>query len=399
MRIVAGIVLLLIIALVGSRWSFTRVRLPLMRVPLYLTGTEYILVGVVLGPHLLGLLDAAAVRGLQPLLSLALGWIGLLFGVQLERARIRLFPRQHLAVAVIQGLVTLGCCFVGLLWLVPRCGVGGGAVEVVALALAAVAVPTAQSSLALIQRQRVGRPPPVLELLRYVAGVDGVVGLVAMGCLFCLGHTRSIIGLERMFFWQCLLLSLVLGGATGVLLHLLTRLRCTQQELLLFIIGVVVFAGGAADYLGLSPLFVTLLGGLLVANVRGEKTRIMRALAVLERPIYLVVVLVAGAQLVPVEPLSGAAALAGGYLVLRVAGKAIGGWLAVRLWPGPVRLPGRIGLGLLSQGGLAAAMTVEFHRGHVGGAGDVVLAVVLVAIVVNELVSPALASVGLGREG
>ena len=44
----------------------------------FLTGTAFILVGLALGDTFLGLLDAATVRGLAPVLTLGLGFIGLL---------------------------------------------------------------------------------------------------------------------------------------------------------------------------------------------------------------------------------------------------------------------------------------------------------------------------------
>ena len=84
MKIVVGVALVILIALLGSRRTFTKVKLPLAARHIYLTGTEYILVGLCLGGLLLDLLDQASLKGLDPLLFLSLGWIGLMFGIQLE---------------------------------------------------------------------------------------------------------------------------------------------------------------------------------------------------------------------------------------------------------------------------------------------------------------------------
>lgn len=395
MKIVAGITIVLLLALLGARWTFTRVRLPLAARHIYLTGTEYILVGVCLGGLLLGLLDDETLRGLAPLLYLALGWIGLMYGSQLELRRVVYFPRQYLLVALVQGVVTLLACLLPLLLLARRLPVPAlasqGGVAPWALALAAVAVPTAQSSLALIETELEMRPTPLMQLLRYVAGIDAVIGLTVFGFLFCLVHPQSPIGVQQLVPLQVFTVTVALGLATGVVLHVLTRVQCSQGELLLFTVGVVVFSAGAAAFLRLSPLFVTLVGGILIANLRSQHERIARVLVSLEKPLYLVVLLWAGARIRGVPALGATALLALGYIGLRGAGKLSGGALASLLFRSPVRLPATVGLGLVSQGGMAAAMVVSFHQAFTGPAADVILLVVLVAVIVNELCSPALA--------
>ena len=66
-------VLIVLVALLGSRRTFTRVKLPLAARHIYLTGTEYILVGLCLGSQMLGLLDGKALQGLAPLLFATVG--------------------------------------------------------------------------------------------------------------------------------------------------------------------------------------------------------------------------------------------------------------------------------------------------------------------------------------
>ena len=48
-------------------------------------------------------------------------------------------------------------------------------------------------------------------------------------------------------------------------------------------------------------------------------------------------------------------ALAALYLVMRTVGKVTGGYLAVKTVGADIRAPGRTGMGLLSQGGMAVA--------------------------------------------
>ena len=46
----------------------------------YVGGAEYVVIGFLLGPRVTGLLQATTVQELTPLVSLALGWMGMLLG-------------------------------------------------------------------------------------------------------------------------------------------------------------------------------------------------------------------------------------------------------------------------------------------------------------------------------
>ncbi|NIU77486.1 MAG: hypothetical protein GWN71_29210, partial [Gammaproteobacteria bacterium] len=54
------------------------------------------------------LLTQQIIDQLYPFLALGLGWIGLLFGLQLDRRQLRQFPPAYLIVTVVQAGVTLG---------------------------------------------------------------------------------------------------------------------------------------------------------------------------------------------------------------------------------------------------------------------------------------------------
>jgi Kef-type K+ transport system membrane component KefB len=377
LKIFLGAVLIVLVALLGSRRTFTRVKLPLAARHIYLTGTEYILVGLCLGSQMLGLLDAEALKGLAPLLYLSLGWIGLLFGIQLEVRQMRIFPTQYYLLAALQALFTMIFCFVPFLFFLGATGESSLFMSIAgALALAAMAVPTGQSSLALVHKELKLRRNRVTEALGYVAGVDASFGLIVIGFVFCFVRTLE-------------------GG--GSVLHFLTRLRCTQEELLLFTVGAVTFGAGAASYLGISPLFVTAVSGLVLANTQSAKVRILRALATLEKPFYIIVLLLGGAMLQLGGTVSVVLGMSAMYILLRLGGKVAGGYVASVALTSPAKLPASIGLGLLSQGGMSAAMVVSFYYSNGGEMAGTILTMVLVALVVNELLSPFFAEIIMSK--
>ena len=80
---------LVIIAGIGvTRLSRPSFRHPALLDDLLATGVPFLLLGLLLGPGL-GVVDAAGLRMLQPLVALAIGWIGALFGARLEWRMVR----------------------------------------------------------------------------------------------------------------------------------------------------------------------------------------------------------------------------------------------------------------------------------------------------------------------
>ena len=398
LKVAVGVAILLIIALIGYRRTFTHLQLPIGARLIFLTGTEFILVGVALGDQLIGILDESTIRSLTPLFSLGLGVIGLIFGIQLELDKILRFPTRYLGMAFIQAIFTMLVVF-GPFYFVLQ-GLFGDdrrSILLASLVLAATAACTAQTALAMIDRDVAPRRARVMELLRYVSSVDAVVGLLVLQFALGLMQTRPVVGFDAGLSFQWFALSLVVGGTTGFLLHLLTRTRCRDEELLIFVLGMAVFSGGIALFFKLSPLFVNTLMGMVVANLPGSKNRIFNLLARLEKPFYVVFLILAGAIWRPGS--AWALPLAALYLGLRLIGKGAGGYLAARAAPAGVRPPSVMGLGLVSQGGIAIAMVMNYYQLSSAAVTDVVVTTVLVAVILNELASPFLARVVLGRAG
>jgi Kef-type K+ transport system membrane component KefB len=158
-----------------------------------------------------------------------------------------------------------------------------------------------------------------------------------------------------------------------------------------------VFSGGIALSFKLSPLFVNTLMGIVVANLPGSRNRIFNLLSRLEKPFYVVFLILAGAIWRPGSPWGLPLAVL--YLVLRLIGKVSGGYLAAWTAPESSRPPPTVGLGLISQGGIAIAMVMNYYQLSSAVVTDAVVTTVLVAVILNELASPSLAKNVLSRAG
>src|SRR5918997_2189345 len=72
----------------------------------YVGGAEYVIIGFLLGPRVTGLLDAAQVQDLTPIVSLALGWLGMLLGTYFRLPALAVLQSAHLRIALTEATTT-----------------------------------------------------------------------------------------------------------------------------------------------------------------------------------------------------------------------------------------------------------------------------------------------------
>ncbi len=195
----------------------------------------------------------------------------------------------------------------------------------------------------------------------------------------------------------------MLGVALGVVFLWLTRPQAAREELVLFLLGLVVFAAGSALYLGLSALFVCATAGAVVANLSPLRRRVYALLGAWEKPIYVVLLILAGALMEFPSWLVLPFAL--GYFLVRGLAKLAAGLLARPILGRRLEVPHRLGLGLIPQGGISLAMVISgaltygSFSSPGAGAARVLLSSVVLAVVASELTGPFLTRSLLRRAG
>lgn len=398
-----GALVLILLGLLGARLSFTVSRVPLGPRLIFSSGTHFLFLGFLLGSHVLNLLSRSVIDQLYPFLALGLGWIGLLFGLQLDRRQLRHFPRRYLLIAMLQAVLTF-VIFLGLgMLLLTRAEPPSIERRVALLAAAATACISTPAGIALISSTfRVqGR---VSQLVFFIASLDGLVGILALQITYALFHPLPLdVALLASSGIEWLGIAAALGTVFGIFFLWLTRPEPETEEIVLFLLGIVVFAAGAALYLGLSPLFISAVAGAIVANFSPLRRHVYTLLQAWEQPIYVILLILAGALLN--FPTWLIVPLAAAYLVVRGAAKLGAGYLATRVVRLPFRTPFELGAGLLPQGGISLAMaisvTLTYSTLELDGMAlvDVLFSTVVLGVMASELLGPFLTRNLLRRAG
>jgi hypothetical protein len=134
-----------------------------------------------------------------------------------------------------------------------------------------------------------------------------------------------------------------------------------------------------------SPLISGLVCGIITANFCRHYLRALSEVLHAEKSIYIILLLLLGANWN--FKLDFSLVITGIYFLVRVVGKLIGNFTASRVFKPDIKVPSTLGLGLISEGGLAVAIIINFKLLY-PSIGDTLVTIIILSILVNELLSP-----------
>ncbi|MBW2605188.1 MAG: cation:proton antiporter [Deltaproteobacteria bacterium] len=386
MKVTFTLLIIVFLVFSGYRLTFRHFRLPLFARRFYLTGIEFLLLGLLLGPQFLNLMDAETQKGLAPLSALLLGWIGLLFGFQFEIKKLRRFPLEFLLAAILEGLMTLVLVFAAVYLTMLLCfDISDSLTMVVAITLAAAGGFTAQTGLAFLSLDDISKHQHTVKLLRFISSIGGLCPLIIFGLCFFYNPSTDSNGLWLAGFWQGVLISL--GGSFGLLLlfNLFIGHSRLEKELILVVIGMTMLTSGLASAVKFSPLLTNFFVGFWLVNLSKDKERIYRILMTVEKPAYLLLLVFIGVCVRFDSIWLFFFALV--YCLYRVFGKFLTGFLVTRLSPEFKKYPRQLGFGLLAQGGLSLAVLLDFQHIFPSRISTFVISFAVLAVIYNEFLS------------
>lgn len=365
---------LVIVAGIGvTRLSRPSFRHPALLDDLVATGVPFLFLGLLLGPGL-GVVDAAGLRMLQPLVALAIGWTGALFGARLEWRMVRRISVRTWIVGATLALPVLLVTTVMALTLaraVPQLAEAWGRPLLPTALILGGALTTAASQ----RGPRLGRRNALLDTAFGVAAVTVGVALF---------HPHVAV--------RTLALTLVGGAALGGLFVALARggLLSESRDAAIAAFAVILCGAGFSYVAGLSPFVVCGLEAAVLMSFSPASVR--RAVAGLlsrwEVPLYAAFLIVAGTQLRPLTAWLLPAALV--LSLIRVLVR----WVTVRfgldqvdpVWRSlPFAPPPEFAHSVIRQGATAVALAAGFDL--VRGSPGAMLITVLVSVMAAEAIA------------
>jgi len=358
---------------------------------LVLAGFEYILLGALLGGHEhmpYHIPAFANLENLFPIVALAVGWVGLLRGMELSVERMRAGdvagPARVVVVqALVAGGLTTAAAYASFRYL--------GFLEaddrqrwMAAGVLGCAALAGSFAPVELLHR-RYRLEGELSDRIRRMAAMSDLLAIVVFGILFCIHHQNSQRALVQPSATEWTVVSVLLGVLLGILFRPFLGEDDSENGRFLALVGIICLASGAAYFLDLSPLFVNLTLGVVLVNTARAGPQISATLDSTGQPMKLMLLVVAGALWRPPDVgIAETVLFVAGYFVLRIFGKWVG--TALASWRSSLR--GDYYRGLLAHGEVSVAMIVSLRLVYEGPAVDLVYTAILGSVIVSDLLAP-----------
>nr|WP_319516162.1 cation:proton antiporter [uncultured Cohaesibacter sp.] len=352
--------------------------------------TLLILFGVIIGPSGLDLLPDQFANWYEFLAATALTMVAFLLGGHLSLAGLRKRGKTILIVsAVVVVLTALAICG-GLMAL--------GASFLLALLLAGIGTATDPAASQDVIKQT-GAKGPFTRILLGIVAIDDAWGLIIFSLLLVIAKAVTGGGFDDIL-WNA---GRELGGAVGIGLliglpgsYLSGRIR-PGEPMQLEALGLVFLCAGLAIWLDVSFLLSGMIAGFTIVNFAKHHNRAFHEIEHIEWPFMVFFFVLAGASL-QIAGIVNIGMVGLGYIILRIVGRLVGGWLGCK-WAGTApRHKLWLGLSLMPQAGVALGMALVASD-HFPAIGDQLLAITIGTTVIFEIVGPILTLVALKKVG
>ena len=376
--------------------------------------TAYLIAGLLLGPFVIGRLlvpglgfnSLEQVEGLSILTQTALGFIAFTIGNEFRLNQLKTFGSKAITIGILQAVITtvlVDVVLIGLHFLFPNVISISSAIT-----LGAIASATAPAATLMVIRQYKANGP-LTKLLMLVVAIDDAVGLVLFALSFGVANALSSGGFNVVsVIAEPLLevvLSLALGAVMGFLLHFIERFFHSRSKRMAISVAFVLLTVALSSlkfevfgvHIGFSLLLVCMMTGTVFCNVCSTSEELMNRVEGWTVPLNILFFVISGAELDLNVLINPATLLIGViYIIARSIGKYYGAGLSCRLTRCAPKITSNLGITLLPQAGVALGMAV---MAATLPNGDMVRNVVLFAVLVYELVGPALTKMALTRAG
>jgi hypothetical protein len=363
------------------------------------SAAEYLLLGFVLGPHVLGRFISVLSRGVvetaAPLLLLACAWVALVAGIgygQVGQRRIRV-GRALVGVlfaALVAGAVACAVWyalhFAPKLTPIERLLLAGGA--------GAASSETTRHAVRWVV-ERHGAQGDLSDTLADYARASVLVPAALLAVLFAAAPGQ---GLAALVLPARAGVTIGVGVVLGLVATLLLGREFRRDESWGILLGTSFLGMGIANRLGQSAVATTFFMGLTVAMVSPHRADVKTMVTPTEKPVVLPMAVLAGASVHP-DAAPYAPLLIGAGLLARLAVELVRGALLSLSLPAARPAGSLVGLGMVSIGAFSLASALALQLRLPGELGASILAYTAVALLLGELFGPLMLRRALTRAG
>ena len=382
--------------------------------------TAYLIAGLLIGPFAigsfgiegLGFVSHENVKSFSLLSDIALGFIAFAIGNEFRLAQLKKIGKQATIIGIFQAVFTtllVDAVLIGLHFIIPD----KFPLEA-AIVLGAVAAATAPAATLMVVRQYKAKGP-VTDVLLPVVALDDAVGLVLFAISF--GVAKAIgsgqVSLISVILEPILevVLSLALGFIMGAIFTYCERFFHSRLKRLAMSVAFVLATVGLSKlswilpigggvHVAFSSLLVCMMLGTVFCNMCDFSENLMDRLDRWTAPLFILFFVISGAELDLATFKDVAVVIIGlVYIVVRCLGKYFGALISSKWAKCDPNIVKYLGITLFPQAGVALGMAIKAKESLGDGLGGLIANITLFAVLIYEIVGPALTKMSLLKAG
>ena len=377
--------------------------------------TAYLVAGVLIGPFVLGALGIEGlgftshenVKSFSLLSDIALGFIAFAIGNEFRLAQLKKIGKQATVIGVFQAVFTtvlVDAVLIGLHFIIPD----KFPLEA-AIVLGAVAAATAPAATLMVVRQYKAKGP-VTDVLLPVVALDDAVGLVLFAISFGIAKAISSGTVDMISVIvepiAEVVMSLLLGFVMGAIFTFCERFFHSRSKRLAMSVAFVLATVGLSKinfeiggvHIAFSSLLVCMMLGTVFCNMCDFSENLMDRLDRWTAPLFILFFVISGAELELSIFKDLAVVLIGVvYIASRCVGKYFGARISSKWVKCDENIVKYLGITLFPQAGVALGMAIKAEE--LGPVGLIIANITLFAVLIYEIVGPALTKMSLLKAG
>lgn len=377
--------------------------------------TAYLVAGILVGPYALGafgvpgmgFVSMANVKSYSLLCDIALGFIAFSIGNEFRLSQLKSTGKQATVIGIVQAVFTtllVDAVLIGLHFAIPdKLPLSA------AIVLGAIASATAPAATLMVVRQYKAKGK-LTDILLPVVALDDAVGLMLFAISFGIAKASMSgkVDVTSLLVEPLLevVLSLLLGLVMGCFFTFIERFFHSRSKRLSVSVTFVLLTVGLSMmkfevggiHIAFSSLLVCMMLGTMFCNLCDFSEELMDRVERWTAPLYVLFFVLSGAEL-ELSVFSDMAIVAVGaiFILSRSVGKYLGAFLSAKSVKCDESIVKNLGITLLPQAGVALGMAMKASA--LGTDGEIIANITLFAVLIYELVGPAMTKNALMRAG
>jgi len=377
----------------------------------------FMVFGVVLGPSVINILDSNTRESLSFIAEIALGFVALSIGLELKFTALKKLGNGIIYIILFESFAAFLFVFGGV-WLLT----GNLPLALIFGSIAPASAPA--GTVAVIQEFKA--KGSLTKALYAVVGFDDGLGIMIFGFAAAIarmlligndGNQETSLFISMLVPLKEIVMSIAFGGVLAVLLSFLARKISNSNDILILIVGWVFATIGICQIFHLSLILTNMVIGMVIVNTQPHSLvqKIHDRLPLFMPLLFILFFTLAGANLhIAALPTLGVLGLS--YALLRASGLILGSRLGGIAGKVEKKIKNWIGLGILSQAGVAIGLALIVKQEFAGlgpviagsgenavTAGDQLGATVITTITATcllfEIIGPILTKIALKKAG